>query len=201
MQGAEDQRQLGHPVTPPEPRPGGPRAPSPCLIPTRPNVPTSGRSPCPSITPLPSIPTCCHPTTYPVSPPPCQWPPPQSRLTCPPGQFPNRDPRPVPSALLPLGSPVPQRGWTQREPVSMLRSVPTRSPPPLFPQSPRQLAPSCHPVGPRQEGRGARCLPAGDGVAAPCDGHHILSRHHGVVLTLEHTVPSLPHLHGLLCAL
>lgn len=45
MQGAEDQRQLGHPVTPSEPHPGGPRVPSPCLIPTRPNVPTSGRSP------------------------------------------------------------------------------------------------------------------------------------------------------------
>lgn len=54
--------------------------------------------------------------------------------------------------------------------------------------------------GPDRKAGATQCLPTGDGIAAPCDGHHILSRHHRVVLALEHAVPSLPHFHRLLCA-
>lgn len=53
----------------------------------------------------------------------------------------------------------------------------------------------------RPDRDGVLCLPAGNGIATPRDGHHILPRHHRVVLALEHAIPSLSHFHGLLCTL
>lgn len=126
------------------------------LIPMLPSIPTScapTHFPRPSNIPLPSIRTCYNPATYPVSPPPCRWPPPQSRPTCPPGLFSGRDPRLEPSVFLPLGSPVPQRGWAKRNLASMLGSTSTRG---TTLPSEYQVAPHPPPapLGPRQEGTG-----------------------------------------------
>lgn len=52
-----------------------------------------------------------------------------------------------------------------------------------------------------QRGGVGKCSPAGDGVAAPRDGHYVLSRYHRVVFALKHTVPGLSHFDRLLCTL
>lgn len=116
----------------------------------------------------PEFPFVTTSATYPVSPPLCQWPPPQSRLTCPPGQFPNRDPRPGPSACLPLGSPAPQRGWAKRELVSAPRGAPIRGTPLPFTWSPRQpasLRPPCE--GPGWKAQACVVLTCGEWRSRP----------------------------------
>ena len=42
--------------------------------------------------------------------------------------------------------------------------------------------------------------PAWDAVSSPADGHRVLPRHYGVIVTLKHAVLHLQHLHWLLQA-
>lgn len=142
--GSEDTRQLG--LSGRDPTPSPTPTPETLLshLPEHPDAPQHSFSVPKSIPSLPpyahpspaSLPSATQSLTYPVSPLLCQWPPPQSQLTCPPGQSPNQDPRPAPSVLLLLGSPGLQKDWEKEEAGVNARKYTCQTHPSSLPSNP-----------------------------------------------------------------